>query len=367
MDILSIILTLLSASLGAFIFIKLKIPAGAFIGSMLFVAVFNVLAGIAFIPTEASPFIRIFAGALIGSRMKKSDVIELKTIVFPAVLLVFGMLILNLSLGYAIHRLTNLELITALLGSAPGGIQDMALIADDLNAEAAQVALLQTVRVLAILGIHPVILGVIVRKYRHITHTPSVRPVKSAGASLTGEGQPLQPKRSLKESIRKDFPPFARTMVFAFAGGFLLHMSPLPAGAMVGAMLATVLSTLLVKPALVPPKIRNIVMTCAGALIGRGISADDLLRLKAIIVPAIILVLVLLVANFIFGLLIHKITKLDFTTALYSSAAGGLTDMALIADEMGADSPKVAVIQLLRLICVVTLFPTVIKLFSTLV
>ena len=389
MSVLSLITTLLVAALGATVFVKLKVPAGAFLGAMIFVVTFNVLTDFATFPVNASPYVRIFAGALIGSRMTKSDVIELKTILFPAVLLVFGMLVLNLSLGYGIHRLTGLELSTALLGSAPGGVQDMALIADDLGANAAQIALLQTVRILAILGILPTLLTAFCKRYlrnspdsgtgtaeKRKTEPAEGNPaaLPAANADVTGDTKEVTKEDSTgrkKDRFegwhRKDVLAFARTMVFAAIGGLLLNMTDLPAGAMVGAMLLTVLSTILIRPAYVPPGVRTVVMTCAGALIGSGVGADDLIRLGEIIVPAAILVVVLLIANFVFGILIHKITKLDLITSLFASAAGGMTDMALISDTLGADAPKVAILQLLRLICVITMFPTVLRFFMTLV
>ena len=373
MGVLSLILTLLVASLGAFVFVKLKIPAGAFLGAMLFVIIYNLLTDAAFIPREGILFIRIFAGALLGSRMNKSDVIQMKTIIFPAVLLVLGMLVCNLSLGYGIHRLAGMDLMTALLGSAPGGLQDIAIIAEDLDAEAAQVVLLQTVRLLAVLGIYPLFIRAFM-KLRHRTAAgPEAQAAKAdpadfaaAATGLTGGDSAPRVKLSFNEGVRTAALPFARTMVFAAIGGFLLNMTPLPAGALVGAMLATVLSTLFIRPAYAPQKVRPVVMTCVGGLVGSGIASDDLIRLVDIIIPACILVIVLLAANFVFGLLIHKITKLDLATSLFGSAAGGLPDMALIADEMGADSPKVAVLHLLRMICVVTLFPSAMKLFSAL-
>jgi len=381
---------MLVAALGALTFVKLKVPAGAFLGSMLFVAVFNVLSSFAFFPVGASVYIRIFAGALLGSRMTKSDVIAMKSIVLPGVLLVFGMLVLNLLLGYGIYWSTGLELSTALLGSAPGGVQDMALIADDLGANAAQVALLQTVRLLAVLGIFPTLLRAYCRRNIRLGHERQLQPRQSKRRRVTGSVRAVEPegapdlsesiapglvheptqaahRESIRESLRSKTLPFVRTMAFASIGGFLLNLTPLPAGAMVGAMLATVLAAIFIKPSYMPGRLRAVIMTFSGALIGSGIGAEDILRLRTIIVPAGILVLVLLAANFVFGILIHKITKLDLTTALFASAAGGLTDMAIIADEMGADSPKVAVLQLLRLICVITLSPTVIKVFSDLV
>jgi len=384
MDFLSLFLTLLVAALGAFVFLKLKIPAGAFLGSMIFVGTFSILTDISFFPREGAPIVRIFAGALIGSRMKKSDVIQMKTIVLPAILIVFGMLVLNLSLGYGIHSLTGLELTTALLGSAPGGIQDMALIADDMDADAAQVAVLHTIRILAILGLFPTILGVFLRRYllnnpsqdmrrknapemeaalegETTTETepdtgtesaPETEPETGRPESLPDRERALPLKRRLRKLFRDEILPYTRTLAFAGTGGFLLNLTSIPAGAMAGATLATVLATLFIKPSYSPPKMRSVIMTCSGALIGSGIGTDDLIRLREILVPAVMLVVVLLIANFVFGVLIYKLTKLDLVTSLYASAAGGLTDMALIADEMGADTPKVAVLQILRLVSV---------------
>jgi uncharacterized membrane protein AbrB (regulator of aidB expression) len=43
-----------------------------------------------------------------------------------------------------------------------------------------------------------------------------------------------------------------------------------------------------------------------------------------------------------------------------------MSDMTLIADELGADTPKVAVLQLVRVISVIALFPIIIKYISEL-
>ena len=359
-DYAPLLATLAIAAVGGLVFLRLKVPAGAMLGAMIFVAVYNVFTGAAFFPREAQVYIRIFAGAIIGSRMKKSDVVQLKAIIFPAVLLVFGMLALNLSLGYGIHRATGLNLPTALLGSAPGGVQDMSLVAADLNADAAQVALLQTVRVLAVLGVLPTFLRAFSKRYYRLNNVGSAPVDKS---EMDGSNNNSANNKT-PVKIKNILPAFIRTMVFAGIGGFLVNLTDIPAGAMVGAMLGTVLATLFITPSYVPPKTRTVTQVCSGSLIGSGIGLAEMINFKDIVVPACILVVVLLIANFVFGVLIHKITKLDLVTSLFASSAGGLTDMALIADEMGADSPKVAVLQLLRLICVITIFPSIIRLFT---
>ncbi|MCL1828046.1 MAG: AbrB family transcriptional regulator [Oscillospiraceae bacterium] len=357
MDILfSIILTLAAAALGSVVFTKLKVPAGPLLGTMIFVSALNAVTGNVFFHDAARPVIRILAGTMVGAKMTKKDVTSLYTILFPAVLLVFGMLMLNLALGFGIHRLTGLNLMTALLGSAPGGIQDMALIADDIGADTAKITVLQTVRVLMVIGVMPTLLRAFSKKYGRITppaHDPSE---KASSAEPAGA--------DIYSGARQKTLAFLRTLVIAAPCGFLVEMTGMPAGAMVGAMIGTVLSTLFIKPSYIPSRLRLLVQISAGIMIGSGIGAKELSGLGAIIVPSAILVVVLLVSNFAFGILIHKLTKLDLVTCLFASSAGGVMDMALIADELGADSPKVTLLQLARLICVIMLFPSIIMFFN---
>ena len=396
MGFLSLLLTFAVAAAGALIFLKLKVPAGAILGAMIFVAVYNTATGAAYFPMELRPVIRVLAGALIGARVSKDDAKRMKDVIYPGLLLVFGMLLMNLVLGYSIHRLTGLELMTALFGSTPGGVQDMALIADEFGADAAQVAILQTVRVLAVISIMPSIMRFIGRKYLR-THPyekteiaaelePATPQAPGAASAATPErGSPDEPatpqapgaasvattgrgspdEQDPKSVARGNAFSFIRTLISAGIGGFLLNMTAIPAGAMIGGMAGTIAASMLIKPSYVPVKMRIVIQTLAGMLIGSGIGMEEIIGIKNIIVPAAILVVVLFVANLLFGWLIHRLTKLDLITSLFASAAGGLADMAIIADEMGADAPKVAIIHLMRFVCVIVLFPMAIRIFSS--
>lgn len=59
--------------------------------------------------------------------------------------------------------------------------------------------------------------------------------------------------------------------------------------------------------------------------------------------------------------IVAKTTGMDIVTALFSCAPGGLTDMSLIAEEMGAHSLKVAGIHTIRLVAIVALYPIIIQ------
>jgi hypothetical protein len=51
---------------------------------------------------------------------------------------------------------------------------------------------------------------------------------------------------------------------------------------------------------------------------------------------------------------------------MLAASAGGMTDMGLIAEEMGANSTQVVVLQLSRVISVICLYPPIIKMITSL-
>jgi uncharacterized membrane protein AbrB (regulator of aidB expression) len=61
---------------------------------------------------------------------------------------------------------------------------------------------------------------------------------------------------------------------------------------------------------------------------------------------------------------LSKTSELDLITALFACAPGGATDLALIAEEYGANTPKVSIIQTMRVIGVVVFYPPAIQLIS---
>ena len=89
-------ITVLMGVTGGLTAIKLKIPAGAIIGSMFAVVAFNILTGKAVFPQETRILLQIGTGAYIGSRIYKKDVIELKNIITPTIILTVTMCLYNI-------------------------------------------------------------------------------------------------------------------------------------------------------------------------------------------------------------------------------------------------------------------------------
>lgn len=155
-DILDkIFYTLLIAALGGFIGIKAKIPAGALVGAMISVAIYNIYTGRGEIPYNFKLLSQIVVGGMIGLNFTMDSIQQIKKIIIPSIILVIGLTLFSLILGLLIHKITGVDLITALFSSAPGGITDMTLISEAYGADITKVALLHLMRLVTVITIMP--------------------------------------------------------------------------------------------------------------------------------------------------------------------------------------------------------------------
>lgn len=111
----------------------------------------------------------------------------------------------------------------------------------------------------------------------------------------------------------------------------------------------------------IPMKVKLAAQTCSGAMIGCTMTMNDVLRLQTMIAPMIIIVVGYLISNITLGFFIRKVSNLDLTTALFATTPAGVSDMLLIASDIGGDAPKVAVLQIFRLVMVIATFPMMIS------
>ncbi|WP_315114684.1 AbrB family transcriptional regulator [uncultured Clostridium sp.] len=158
-----IIYTLLIALLGGYIGIKAKIPAGALVGAMVSVAIYNIYTGKGDIPYNFKLLSQIVVGGMIGLNFTMDSVKQLKSLILPAVILVLGLTVFSLILGFIIHKVTGVDLITSLFSSAPGGITDMTLISEAYGADISKVALLHLMRLVTVITVMPIAIKIFSR------------------------------------------------------------------------------------------------------------------------------------------------------------------------------------------------------------
>ena len=72
------IITILIGVIGSYFAIKAKIPAGAMVGSLFFIAIFNIFKGETYLPQNTKIITQIATGIFIGSKITLEDIKGLK-------------------------------------------------------------------------------------------------------------------------------------------------------------------------------------------------------------------------------------------------------------------------------------------------
>ena len=350
--VLYFIVTLVVAIAGGVIARKLKVPAGGMLGAMVAVAAFNIITGKGLFPTELRPIVQIFSGALIGNRVSKKDVKELKIIIFPTLILLTFMVLMNITLGFTVHKVGGLDIATSLFATSPGGLSDMSLLSEELGANPTYVSLLQLLRIITIYTFMPAIIHRLYKRVRggaeqsSEKNNPKVQQNTQTAAELTQK----------EKTVR-----LLSTLGCGFVGGLIFYILDVTGGPMLGSMLGTAMYNIFTGKGYFPKTIRNYTQITSGAFLGMRIDMASVLGLGGLLVPTAIMIAGVLFFALMTSFIMHKITKLDYMICLMASTPGGMQEIALLSEELGVDTTKVAVMQTARLMFVVALFPTMIS------
>ena len=335
------ILTLLTAAAGGGLLWRLKVPVGALTGALIAVAVFHVLTGWGEFPPAGRVAVQAVTGAFIGLRITRADILQLRTLLIPALQLLGGIIALSLATGFLFWKAFGISLLTALYASFPGGITEITMAAMDAGADMTQVTILQLGRIFVSVLLLPQWI---------------IRRCRREGSGAAG----AEPRSA---PARRSPAAFPLTALTAAAGGTLGYLSGMPAGAMLfAAVSAAALNCAAPKLAGLPVQIRPMAQCCAGAAIACSISRADLLGLPAIALPCLVAAALPLAINWLLGTWIYRSSGLDLATCLFGSVPAGISDMALVCLDMGGDAPKVAVLHMVRYIGLIAVMPGVIAL-----
>ena len=157
---------------------------------------------------------------------------------------------------------------------------------------------------------------------------------------------------------------FALTLLLCTGVGYLFHRRHVPAGMLIGAVLASALVTSVSHTGGVPTVAKDISQIVAGVFIGCSATREDLRQLRTFWRPVAVVTLALLAVNLLLGGLLHLIGYSDLLTCLICAVPGGISDVTLIAVDFGADASKVLAIHFCRLVASLVLFPPLLDRFT---
>lgn len=332
-----LLLTIAVAIVGSYIGNKLGFPAGTLIGAMCSVGVFQLVTGLAWFPSEIKTISSAIVGAYLGARVTRADLLSLAKIPLATIIMLLGMFGYNFICCFALHHVAGIDPVTGILASAPSGVTEMSLVALDVGANSTLVSSMQAFRLIAATTITPFLHRYILQHRKH-------------------EMKALSEEES-KKTAPKQNRDIVVTLTIGLVFGVVGKVSGIPAGTICLPMIACACYNLRTKKGYLPKKIQRAALCCNGAIIGTRLLMKDLLVFRSILFLVIAMTVGWIMLNLALGWTVHRVGGLPLETALFATAAGGMSDMGVIASELGGNATQVSVMQMCRVVCVVTICP----------
>ncbi len=311
------------------------------VGAIAAVTTLSISCDAAFMPSSAKFVAQCLAGAFIACGVDYSDVKKLPQLWKPLLVLLTSLLAVDLLLGTFIYLCSPLDLLTAMLSAVPGGMSDTPIIAADMGADAGKVAILQFVRMSAGIGIFPSLILWLTKN----------QPESAADTSGDELAAPVKKKGTLL---------FLLTLLAAFSCGVLGKKLGIPAGALVFSMFGVIALKFTWGGACLPMWAKRLAQVLSGAYIGCGITRSDLLELRYLILPALLILVGYFLNSLFTGHLLHKLFGYSRKTAMLIATPAGASDMALISADLGVTNKEVIELQIMRMVIVISVFPQII-------
>ena len=326
--------------LGAYLGLRIGIPAGAFTGAMVAVGLMLAALGFPSVPTPdlLGQGLQVMVGVLVGFRISRGALASGARTLLPAALLAALFLGSALAVAAVAVGLTGISPITALFAAAPGGLTEMATIGASVGADGPAVAAIHLSRLLLVIFVANFFLA----RFRsgddrQETDEPE-RPDHSPGGGGAGR--------------------LALIAGAGVIGGVLgLALTPMPAGGVVGSLLGAGLARLCVEGAVPERGFNVLVQAAGGGIIGLGLSAEFFATLLQLAGVAAIVNATQMLAWAAAVLLLVGVFRFDRTTATFAAAPGGMGTLLSVTGETDADLMAVASTHLFRVIATIVIVP----------
>ncbi|UCG05122.1 MAG: AbrB family transcriptional regulator [Desulfobacterales bacterium] len=157
-SIVGLSLYLVLGTIGGFLGAKLKITGGVLIGAMLIVIFVKIILNVHWeIPKQFSFVLQIFLGIMVGATFQPAMIKILSKVVIPVIISTLVLVGTGILLALIFIKLGILDTGTAYLGTSPGAMSALIVLALDSGTNAALVTAFHFVRVVVIVLTTPFI------------------------------------------------------------------------------------------------------------------------------------------------------------------------------------------------------------------
>ena len=324
------LLTVAIGGAGAALFHLIGFPAALLTGSASFVTLATLLGLQVVIPTPLRDAVFVVLGVQIGSTVTPEVLDAALTWPVSLAVLALTLFLIMQFLPGILMRLFGMDRLTALLAAAPGHLSYVLGLSTDLSADVPRVALVQSVRVLLLTLLVPVLISL------WGVEGTSFLQVQQTGPLWT----------------------LAVIFVIALAVGLLFKRWNIPAALLLGAMTVSAIAHGgALTTGTVPGWLTTAAFICMGSLIGTRFSGVTLAQLRGAIAAGIATTLIACGMAAVGAWITAAIIGLSPAALLLAFAPGGVEVMAAIAVKTGLEPALVAAHHVFRLIILSVLLP----------
>ncbi|MCG1020339.1 AbrB family transcriptional regulator [Sutcliffiella horikoshii] len=285
-------------------------------------------------PLKQSGF--LILGLFFGLYFTKDTLLTVAPYILPYLLSTIALIAISIINSVLVTKWISVDRITSVFGSIPGGLSEMVIASESLNAKSSLVVIFQTVRLLTVLFMVPFVV-------LHIFSVSGSVPSTFIGSAYEFGGW-----------------QYVWFIPAAIAG--VLLRNKIPAGIVIVPLgLTAFFNVSIVEMATLPPLLLIAAQITVGIGMGKGISFGDLKLGGKYCFVYFGLTVTLILVSFGLGTILAAMTSLNLPTAILSVAPGGLIEMVLTATSVGGDPAVVSSLQLVRLLFIIIVVPPMLK------
>jgi membrane AbrB-like protein len=334
------------------------------LGALAGTALFNIFSGgAAYVPDQTKLLVQIIAGSFIGIAMERQDLARLPKLLKPMLVMGAGFLLLNIAAGFLMAALSPLDLVTAFMSAVPGGVNETPVIAADMGADAPKVAVMQTLRLIFGLGAFPSLILVYDRLRSSPGSVSQPATLPCSPAAPDGKAAPgLTRNTPASDSRTRRGLKILLTLGIGLAAGITGSRTLIPGMTFVFPIAAALVLKLVFNFAFLPRGLRKAAQVLSGCYLGSNFTVETVLEMRYLVLPLIVLILGYLLNGIVTGRVLEKTCGFSRPESMLITIPAGASDMALIAADMGIVNADISLLQVTRLLLVMTFFPQIINL-----
>ena len=324
-----------AGTLGSLFGWGLALPAPFLMGPVIVSTLFAILRIGFLVPEQIKQISFILIGISVGSNVTPEALLSISRWPLSILIMILSVITIILLCKKILQNFFGMDKKSSLLASTPGHLSFVLMLGTETKADTTKIAIIQSIRVLALTIITPVI--VVLYSGSELNDANLQREIMNSGSLVV-------------------------LCLLSIIGGLLLKVLNFPAPFLIGAMLISALSHgTNLTPGYVPNLLEGIAFAILGTVIGARFVGVEMKSLKSCLVSGLTITLAGVFICFLATSIIYKITGIPIIHIFIAIAPGGLETMVAMGGLVDAEPTYVAFHHVMRLFFIALLIPIVLK------